>query len=201
MEIKQKGIYLIGSALVTIGLLAGCGSSEESAPEKDKPVEEPKQQQKEETEQQKDKPIASEESKNDNVIKISAFEMGYTPPSVTLEEGKEYTLVLKNNGKIFHDLTAKKLDVKITHMGKMPDHPEKMSFSDEIDKILGLNKVHASGSHDDGHGEEENYIHMNARSGQTVKIKFIPQETGEFKFFCSVPGHEEAGMHGGIEIE
>ncbi|MFZ3579159.1 plastocyanin/azurin family copper-binding protein [Virgibacillus sp. DJP39] len=199
MDIIQKGIYLTGTVLVTIGLLAGCGSSKESAPEKDKPVEETKQQQ---TEQQKDKSIASEEAKNDNVIEISAFEMGYTPPSVTLEEGKKYTLVLKNDGKIFHDLTAKKLDVKITNMGKMPDHPEKMSFLDEIDNIFGVNKVHASGNHDDGHGEVEmNYIHMNAKSGQTVKIKFIPQETGEFKFFCSVPGHEEAGMHGGIEVE
>ncbi|NBI31152.1 hypothetical protein ERL59_19655 [Chengkuizengella sp. YPA3-1-1] len=39
-------------------------------------------------------------------------------------------------------------------------------------------------------------IHMNANAGQTVSIKFIPKEEGEFVFFCTVPGHKEAGMVG-----
>jgi uncharacterized cupredoxin-like copper-binding protein len=205
MDIKRKGIYLIGTAVVAIGLLSGCASNEQSAPQKDKQVEaeEPKQQQTEETtEKDKNEKSGSEQVLEDNVIEISAFEMGYTPLSVTLEKGKEYTLVLNNDGKIFHDLTAKKLDVQITHMGEMPDHPEGMTFMDKIDEFFGVKKVHASGSHNGGHGEEKmNYIHMNTKSGQTVKIKFIPEETGEFKFYCSVPGHEEAGMHGAMEVE
>jgi uncharacterized cupredoxin-like copper-binding protein len=177
MKIKRKGIYLIGSAFVTMGLLVGCGSDEGAAPKEGQQV------------------VSS-----DNVIEISAFEMGYTPPSVTLEKGKEYTLVLKNDGKIFHDLTAKKLDVEITYMGDMPDHPEGMSFIDTIDKIFGVKKAHADAGHGDDSEEKMNYIHMNAEAGQTVEIKFIPKETGEFKFYCSVPGHEEAGMHGEVEV-
>lgn len=204
MKLKRKGIYLIGSAFVTLGLLAGCGSDDGAAPKENKQVEEQNQQNKEDkVDPKENEQLTSEEVASDNVIEISAFEMGYTPASVTLEEGKEYTLVLKNEGKIFHDLTAKKLDVDITHMGDMPDHPKEVSF---IDKIFGVTTAHASGSHggghdDEGHEEKMNYIHMNAKSGQTVKIKFIPEETGEFKFYCSVPGHEEAGMHGDMEIE
>lgn len=191
MNIKRKGLYLIGTVFVTIGLLAGCGSGEGVAPKKDKQVVTKEQflQDKEEVE-------------NDNVINVSAFEMGYTLPEITLEKGKEYTLVMKNDGKIFHDLTTKDLDVEITYMSEMPDHPEGMSF---IDKIFGVKTVYASGNHDgehdDSHGEIMKYIHMNAKSGQTVKIKFIPKETGGFKFYCSVPGHEEAGMHGEFEVK
>lgn len=59
----------------------------------------------------------------------------------------------------------------------------------------GIKKAYAGG----GHGEKPS-IHMNANSGQTVKIKFIPKETGVFKFYCSVPGHEEAGMQGELKV-
>lgn len=202
MDIKHKGIYLIGTAFLGIGFLSGCGSDEGAAPKEDKQAEEQKQQKEEEKTASKDKEqTASEEVESDNVIEITAFEMGYTPSSVTLEKGKEYTLVLKNDGEKFHDLTTKKLNVDITHKGKMPDHPEQTSFIDKFNEFLSVKKVHASGNHGDGHDEEMNYIHMNAKSGQTVKIKFIPNETGEFKFYCSIPGHKEAGMHGGIEVK
>lgn len=200
MNIKKRGFYIVGSAVVAMGLLTGCGSNE-AAPEDDKLVEIEEQQTakvEEKTMPKEEEHTASEELEYDNVIEISAFEMGYTPPSVILEEGKEYTLMLKNDGEIFHDLTAKKLDVEITYMGEMPDHPEGMSF---IDEIFEVKKAHASGSHEGGHEEKMNYIHMNVEPGQMVKIKFIPKETGEFKFYCSVPGHEEAGMHGNFEVE
>ncbi len=37
-------------------------------------------------------------------------------------------------------------------------------------------------------------------SGKSEDVEFIPQKTGKFKFYCSVPGHREAGMEGIIEI-
>ncbi len=195
MNRRKKGIFIIGSAFVTIGLLTGCASEEEATLKEDKPVE---VEVKEQPMLEEVPEEISEETSKDNVIEISAYEMGYTPPTVTLEEGQEYTLVLKNDGEIFHDLTANKLDVEITNMGDMPDHPEDMTFNDALDKILGVKKAHADGGDDTE--EKMNYIHMNAEAGQTVEIKFIPKETGEFKFYCSVPGHEESGMHGEIEV-
>jgi uncharacterized cupredoxin-like copper-binding protein len=198
MNIKRKGIYFIGTVFVTIGLLSGCGSSEEAVPEKDKQVEieEPKQQQTEEKTVQKEK-INSKEVKNNRIIDMTAFEFGYTPPTMTLEKGKEYTLILKNEGEVFHDLNIKNFDAEITYMSEMGDHPPKETSL--LDKVLGIKKVYADGGHGDKTGEKPS-IHMNANSGQTVKIKFIPKETGEFKFYCSVPGHEEAGMHGQLEV-
>ncbi|RBW70189.1 hypothetical protein DS031_08355 [Bacillus taeanensis] len=41
---------------------------------------------------------------------------------------------------------------------------------------------------------------MNAKADQTVRIKFIPKETGTFELYCSIPGHEEAGMVGQITV-
>ncbi|WP_066172461.1 plastocyanin/azurin family copper-binding protein [Bacillus marinisedimentorum] len=207
MNGRQKGCYLIFSLAAAVGLMAGCSVNEEASPQEDKQPEKTElAQQKDETDQPEETQQQGEETakktgekdQGDNIIEISAYEMGYTPPSITFEKGKEYELVMHNEGKVFHDLTAKKLDVQVTYMGDMPDHPEEVSF---LKGLLKMKKAYAEGDHDGGHGEEMNYIHMNASPGQTVRIKFIPEETGEFKFFCSVPGHEEAGMHGGFAVE
>ncbi|TFB24328.1 hypothetical protein E3U55_02170 [Filobacillus milosensis] len=197
----KKMLYSLGISLVIVGLLVGCNSDEGANVKEDNQTktEETKQEESENTEQGNEKADTEQETA-DNVIEISAFEMGYTPPSVSLEKGKEYTLILKNNGELFHDLTAKDFDVEITYMGEMPDHPDETSFIDVIDKLLGTKKVYA----DEGHGhkdEKMKFIHMNAKAGQTVEIKFIPKETGKFDFICTVPGHKEAGMHGEMEVK
>ncbi|RAZ78913.1 plastocyanin/azurin family copper-binding protein [Planococcus halotolerans] len=204
VTVKGKGRYLIASSFVTFGLLAGCGSGDVFESEEANAGSESEQVAVEESEQaasEKSEKADSEEVTDDHVIDIRAFEMGYTPPTITLTKGEEYTLVMKNEGELFHDLTSQDIDVEITYMSEMPDHPEEVSF---IDDILGMNKAHAEGDHDgeqgDGHDEEMNALHMNSKPGQTVEIKFIPKEAGGFKFYCSIPGHEEAGMHGMFEV-
>ncbi|MBA2175665.1 hypothetical protein H0266_12260 [Halobacillus locisalis] len=203
--ISRKLMVLL-SIICTVVLLAGCSSSGE-AKENSQPEESTEETQqgdstdstKEETTEE-DTIIEAEENSDSevstNVIDVSAFEMGYDPSEITLQKGEEYELILNNDGEVFHDLTQKEMDVEITYMGEMADHPESVSL---LDKVLGVKKVHASGDHDGGH--DATNIHMNAKSGQTVKIKFIPQETGEFEFFCTVPGHKEAGMVGTFIVE
>lgn len=38
------------------------------------------------------------------------------------------------------------------------------------------------------------------RRGETTSITFVPDEIGEFTYYCSVPGHREAGMEGTIIV-
>ncbi len=38
------------------------------------------------------------------------------------------------------------------------------------------------------------------RSGEVEDITFTPDRTGKFTFYCSVPGHRQAGMEGVIEV-
>ncbi|MDP5277050.1 plastocyanin/azurin family copper-binding protein [Chengkuizengella axinellae] len=207
--------YLVFLGLFII-ILAGCSPNDEQSLEKDpSTVQQEQEQQVEQQEQQEQEGLqevdtndatVSEKSQEptevekveDLTIEVSAFEMGYDPDKITLVVGKEYELVLTNDGKIFHDLTESNLEVEITYMSEMADHSDELSF---IDQFFGIQTVYADEGHDKKKDDEMNNIHMNANAGQTVSIKFIPKETGEFEFYCTVPGHKEAGMVGEFIVE
>jgi plastocyanin len=38
------------------------------------------------------------------------------------------------------------------------------------------------------------------RAGQSQTIEFVASEAGEFEFYCSVPGHRQAGMFGSFIV-
>jgi len=44
-------------------------------------------------------------------------------------------------------------------------------------------------------------IHLNLQSGEKRIIKINPTESGEYEYYCNIPGHREAGMKGTLIIE
>lgn len=44
-------------------------------------------------------------------------------------------------------------------------------------------------------------INISVEGGETKSIEYTPDQTGEFEFYCSIPGHREAGMVGTLIIE
>lgn len=39
------------------------------------------------------------------------------------------------------------------------------------------------------------------RRGETTTFSFVPEKTGQFTYYCSIPGHRQAGMEGKIIVE
>gem|GEM_PF-4633479 len=207
----MKKLVLILAAIIVLAVIGGCGSGSQSSGEESKEeantnesssteVEEDENKQED---QSKEKDSSSESEgtsdkkeqvydEDNHVINVSAFEMGYDPEDITLKKGVEYELVMTNDGESFHDLTSTELKADITFKGEMADHPESTSM---IDQIFGVQKVHA-----DGGSHDKKSFHMNTKPGQTVRLKFIPTETGEYAFACSIPGHKEAGMSGTFTV-
>jgi uncharacterized cupredoxin-like copper-binding protein len=91
--------------------------------------------------------------------------------------GEPVTLTLKNTGNIEHDFVVEKIDA-----------------TTKVIQDSGSDLHHA-------HGEEQNYdLHVSANAGDTSVIELTVSEPGTYRVFCSVEGHEEAGMIGELVV-
>ena len=106
-------------------------------------------------------------------VTVEMTDFAYTPSTITVPVGEPVTLTLKNVGNIEHDFVV-----------------EKISASTKVIQDSGSDAHHA-------HGAQQNYdLHVSAGAGQTSVLQLNVSEPGTYKIFCSVEGHEEAGMMG-----
>ena len=109
---------------------------------------------------------------------LDASDFAYSIPSLTVKAGETVQLTINNVGQLEHDFVIEKIDVKT-----------------KVIKDSGSEEHHM-------HGAEANYnLHVSARVGETSIIQFTVTEPGTYQFFCSVPGHKEAGMVGELIVE
>ena len=76
-----------------------------------------------------------------------------------------------------------------------------------------LDNSHSDGNHtfvidsmpaEDVHPEsavEDTVVHIEAEGGDEATVTFVPTEPGEYRFYCSLEGHAEAGMEGTLAVE
>ena len=55
--------------------------------------------------------------------------------------------------------------------------------------------------HDMSHMSSDPQLHMAVAMGQSGVMEFTPTKTGAYEFFCTVPGHKEAGMKGTLVVK
>jgi uncharacterized cupredoxin-like copper-binding protein len=111
----------------------------------------------------------------DIIVEMTDF--AYSPSSVTVPIGQPVTLTVKNVGNVEHDFVVEKIDA-----------------TTKVIQDNGSDAHHA-------HGEEPNYdLHISAGVGEASIIEFTAQEPGTYKVFCTVEGHEEAGMIGELTV-
>lgn len=120
---------------------------------------------------------AAAPSKPATDVTVEMTDFAYSPSSITVPVGKPVTFTVKNTGNIEHDFVVEKIDAATT-------------------------LVHDSGSEaHHAHGEEQNYdLHVSAGAGETSVFQLTITEPGTYKVFCSVEGHEAAGMVGELIV-
>ena len=99
--------------------------------------------------------------------------MRFTPDKIDVREGDTIKIVLKNNGKLLHELvigTKKELDEHAALMMKFP-----------------------------GMEHDEPYM-AHVAPGKTGEIIWTFNRAGEFDFACLIAGHFQAGMVGKIIV-
>jgi len=96
---------------------------------------------------------------------------------MTVKVGESVQLTINNVGALEHDFVIEQIDA-----------------ATKVIQDSGSEKHHA-------HGAAENYdLHVSAQVGETSMIEFTVNEPGTYQFFCSVPGHKDAGMVGELTV-
>jgi uncharacterized cupredoxin-like copper-binding protein len=100
--------------------------------------------------------------------------MRFSPASLTIKQGETVKFVVKNSGKVMHEMV-------LGTTKELKEHAEMM-------------RKHPTMEHD-----EPYMAHVAPGKTETMVWQFT--KAGEFQFGCLVPGHFEAGMVGKIAVK
>ncbi len=123
--------------------------------------------------EQKEWGIAGDAKSVTRTVAISMKEMRFSPEKIDVKQGETIRFVIKNEGKLLHELvigTKKELDEHAAMMVKFPTM-----------------------EHD------EPYM-SHVSSGKTGEIIWTFNRPGNFDFACLIAGHYQAGMVGKITV-
>lgn len=119
--------------------------------------------------------IAGNPAKATRTINFSMTDaMRFDPSKIEVKQGDTVKFVVKNNGKLMHEMV-------IGTMADLKEHSELM-------------KKHPGMEHD-----EPYMAHVSPGKTETIVWQF--NRPGEFNFACLVAGHFEAGMVGSISVK
>jgi uncharacterized cupredoxin-like copper-binding protein len=100
-------------------------------------------------------------------------QMRFTPSKISVKRGETIRFVLRNDGRVMHEMVLGTLTQLKEHADLMKKHP--------------------------GMEHDEPYM-THVGPGKTGQIVWTFDKPGEFHFACLVPGHFEAGMRGTINV-
>ena len=112
-------------------------------------------------------------------MQIVAREMSFGPDNLHLRSGQQVSLRFINKGRVLHDWNL--VGVNSTAQGHTHSAPP-------------------AGHDNHRHAVGPDQLHVMALPDDESNIDFVAPAPGEYEYFCSVPGHREAGMVGRIFV-
>ena len=119
--------------------------------------------------------IAAADWANVSEVVVELNDNNYEPDDLSFKVGKPYKLVLRNIGNAVHDM-----------VGGSFFNPETIALWMVNTRV--------------GRVTADNINSVYIRPKQEAELWFVPVKAGSFSFFCSISGHREAGMEGGVKI-
>lgn len=112
--------------------------------------------------------------------KLQVSDFSFEPKTIEVQAGQQLTISMENTGAIEHDFVIMEVP-----MEAMDVHEEEEEEGHSMEE-MGL--------------EKEPALHMAAHAGESDSLTFVPTQPGTYEFFCSIPGHKEAGMVGSLIV-
>ncbi len=110
------------------------------------------------------------------LVEMTSF--AFTPDVLEVSSGEVLEIAIQNTEPVLHDFTI-----------------------DEIDADVHISYLGGTGIH--GHADPENEadVHFALSEPGSGVVHLKANEPGEYVFYCTVPGHREAGMEGTLIVQ
>lgn len=153
------------------------------------------------------------------VITMRTEDFKFVPESVTIKVGQTVRLRLDNHDPVLHDYTTDEADFivleasgaahgdhEVVAAASVGDDGDAVASHDDDDDDHDADSDTDSDMDSDMDMDPEAQVslqplHIAAEGDEHGELVFEATEVGEYVFYCSVPGHQEAGMVGTIIIE
>lgn len=113
-------------------------------------------------------------------ISLTSTDIAYDKNQIEVFVDQPLKLTLINDGVLEHDFSILEMPVK------------SMSVAETTSEMAG---------HDMSDMEIDPEVHVAAPIGGQKILEFVPLAAGEYEFYCTVPGHKEAGMKGVLIVK
>jgi len=108
-------------------------------------------------------------------VVVTAQGMTYAPALIEVTAGTPVDLTLVNQDALEHDLSV--LEIPVESLSEA--NPMSLEHQMEMGEVA-----------------MEPVLHVAAEAGATNQLRFTPTSPGRYEFYCTVPGHKQAGMLG-----
>lgn len=112
------------------------------------------------------------------------------PQEIRIPADQRVTVRLQNKGKVLHNWTVERIAVTGTETRGSAGHA--MGPGGVMGGGMGSGMMPGSS----GVGD----LHVAAEAGRVADIAFITGQSGEYVFYCTEPGHRQAGMEGRLVV-
>lgn len=113
-------------------------------------------------------------------VTVEMRDLAFEPQSISIRADEVIEMTFHNNGAVVHDFTIDQMDADVKEM------------------MAGGGM--ATGGHTSGN-DMPRAMHMAVSMGQEGVMRLRVREPGEYQYYCTVPGHREAGMSGTLTVE
>lgn len=110
-------------------------------------------------------------------VVVTATDLAFDTDRLEVTADQPVALTLRNDGALEHDLSIMHIPVEITDTAEEDEAGHDMSAMEEMPEL-----------------------HVSAMPGTSNSLTFTPTEPGEYIFFCTVTGHQDAGMTGTLVV-
>lgn len=121
-------------------------------------------------------------------VTIIATDVAFAPSTVAVKAGETVRFIVRNEGKLVHELTIGTKSMQAAHQSEM--------LGLAVSGVLEADRVDRAKLGNHNHGNN-----VLLEPGQSGEIIWTFAKAQDLEFGCNVPGHYEQGMKGSFEVQ